>query len=151
MHGMGTLLAALGAIALAPSTGPTGAVTPDTVAPGSPVTFSVVCATDVGSAGVAGTALGLSSRIPMEPGRSPGVFSTTVNLPADIQEGTYDVGIDCADGTATSVRLVVAPTGGVPTGGGSAARGPDGALLATGSALLAVGGVGAVLLRRRPA
>jgi hypothetical protein len=151
MHRMETLLAVLGAVVLAPSTGPSGVVTPDTVPPGGPVTFSVVCADGVRSADVAGTTLGLSERIPMEAGKASGVFSVTVDIPTSTQEGTYNVSIDCADGTSSVVRLVVSPTGAVATGGGSTARGANHALMAAGGGLLVIGAAGAFLLRRRPA
>ncbi|MEV8512689.1 hypothetical protein [Dactylosporangium sp. NPDC051484] len=148
---MQTLLAALGAVVLAPSAGPSGAVTPSTVTPGSPVTFSVVCADGVRSADVAGTALGLAERIPMEPGKTSGAFSVTVNIPTSTQEGTFNVSIDCGDGTSTVVQLVVSPSGGVPTGGGATAHDPNHMLMAAGGGLLVIGATGALLLRRRPA
>lgn len=148
---MQTLLAALGAVALAPSAGPSASVTPDTVTPGSPVTFSVVCAEGVRSADVAGTTLGLAEHIPMEPGKTSGVFSVTVSIPTSTQEGTFNVSIDCADGTSAVVQLVVSPSGGVPTGGGAMSRPPDRALMAAGGGLLAIGGAGVYLLRRRTA
>jgi hypothetical protein len=151
MYDMQTLLAALGAVALAPSAGPSGAVSPDTVRPGGPVTFSVVCADGVREADVAGTTLGLTERIPMEPGKTSGVFSVTVNIPTSTQEGTYNVSIDCGDGTSAVVQLVVAPTGGVPTGGGAMAHPANHALMAAGGGLLVIGAAGAVFLRRRPA
>ncbi|WP_432827895.1 hypothetical protein [Dactylosporangium sp. CA-092794] len=147
---MQTLLAAFGALALAPSAGPSGAVSPDTVQPGGQVTFSVVCAEDVRSADVAGTTLGLAERIPMEPGNASGVFSVSVEIPTNTQEGTFNVSIDCGDGTSAVVQLVVAPAGGVPTGGGSSARRPNHALMAAGGGLLVIGAAGTVLLRRRP-
>ncbi|MEV6929820.1 hypothetical protein AB0M46_35745 [Dactylosporangium sp. NPDC051485] len=146
---MQTLLAALGAVALAPSTGPSGAVTPDTVTAGNPVTFSVVCAEGVRDADVAGGPLGLPERIPMEPGKTSGVFSVTVGIPANTQTGTFNVSIDCGDGTSAVVQLVVSPAGGVPTGGGATSRPPNHALMAAGGGLLAVGAAGALALRRR--
>jgi hypothetical protein len=127
-----------------------GAVSPETVKPGGRVTFSTVCADGVKSADVAGTTLGLSSRIPMEAGKSPGSFSVSVDVPATVSAGTYNVSIDCADGSSTLVRLVISPTGGVPTGGGSTAQGPNRTLMAAGGGLLLVGAAGALVLRRRP-
>jgi hypothetical protein len=126
-----------------------GAVTPETVKPGGRVTFSTVCAEGVKSADVAGTTLGLPARIPMEAGKSPGSFSVAVDIPATTTAGTYNVSIDCADGSSTLVRLVIAPTGGVPTGGGSTARGADRTLMAAGGGLLLLGAAGALMLRRR--
>ncbi|MER7001913.1 LPXTG cell wall anchor domain-containing protein [Dactylosporangium sp. NPDC000555] len=146
---MQTLLAALGAVVIAPSASPSGAVTPNTVTPGSPVTFSVVCADGVRSADVAGTALGLAERIPMEPGKTSGAFSVTVNIPTSTQEGTFNVSIDCGDGTSTVVQLVVSPAGGVPTGDGATADEPNHMLMAAGGGLLVIGATGALLLRRR--
>lgn len=150
MYHMQTLVAVLGAIALAPSTGPSGAVSPNTVTPGSPVTFSVVCAEGVREADVAGTALGLPERIPMEAGKAAGVFSVTVTIPQDTQEGTFNVSLDCADGTSSVVQLVVSPAGGVPTGGGAMSRPPNHTLMAAGGGLLVIGAAGALWLRRRP-
>ncbi|MFG2039279.1 hypothetical protein [Dactylosporangium sp. NPDC048998] len=148
---MQTLLAALGAVVLAPSASPSGAVTPNTVTPGSQVTFSVVCAEEVRSADVAGSALGLSERIPMEPGKSSGAFSVTVSIPSNTQQGTFNVSIDCGDGTSTVVQVVVSPSGGVPTGDGATAREPNHMLMAAGGGLLVIGAAGALVLRRRPA
>jgi hypothetical protein len=105
----------------------------------------------VRSADVAGTVLGLPARIPMEPGRSSGVFSVSLNVPASTREGSYRVSLNCADGTSSVVQLVVAPTGGVPTGGGSTARGANRTLMAAGGGLLLIGAAGALMLRRRPA
>ncbi len=126
-----------------------GAVTPETVKPGGRVTFSTVCAEGVKSADVAGTTLGLPARIPMEAGKSPGSFSVAVDIPATTSAGTYNVSIDCADGSSSLVKLVVSPTGGVPTGGGSTAQGPNRTLMAAGGGLLLVGAAGALMLRRR--
>ncbi|MET7424404.1 hypothetical protein [Dactylosporangium sp. NPDC005555] len=128
-----------------------GTVTPGTVKPGGRVTFSTVCADGVKSADVAGTALGLPARIPMEAGKSPGTFSVAVDIPGTTSAGTFNVSIDCADGSSSVVQLVVSPTGGVPTGGGSTARGPDRTLMAAGGGLLLVGAAGAMMLRRRTA
>jgi hypothetical protein len=129
---------------------PSGSVSPTTVQPGNSVTFSIVCADGVRSADVSGTPLGLSARIPMEPGKASGVFSASVVIPASTLEGTYSVGIDCADGTSSVVQLVVSPTGGVPTGGGSTAQGANRTLMAAGGGLLVIGAAGALMLRRRP-
>ncbi|MEV4516843.1 hypothetical protein AB0K00_48800 [Dactylosporangium sp. NPDC049525] len=126
-----------------------GAVTPETVKPGGRVTFSTVCAEGVKSADVAGTTLGLAARIPMEAGKSPGTFSVAVDIPTTTSAGTYNVSIDCADGSSSVVQLVVSPTGGVPTGGGSTAQAPNRTLMAAGGGLLLVGAAGALALRRR--
>jgi hypothetical protein len=126
-----------------------GAVTPDTVNPGGRVTFSTVCAEGVKSADVSGTTLSLPSRIPMEATKTPGSFSIAVDIPATISAGTYSVSIDCADGSSSLVKLVVSPTGGVPTGGGSTAQAPNRTLMAAGGGLLLVGAAGALVLRRR--
>ena len=126
-----------------------GSVTPDTVKPGESVTFSTACADGVKSADVAGTSLGLPDRIPMEAGKTPGSFSVAVAVPGTTAAGTYNIGIDCGDGSSSLVKLVVTPTGGVPTGGGSTARGPNRSLMAVGGGLLLFGAAGALLLRRR--
>ncbi|WP_432987999.1 hypothetical protein [Dactylosporangium sp. CA-233914] len=145
---MQALLTAVGALALAPAAGPSGAVAPDTVRPGAAVTFSVDCAEGVRSADVAGTALGLPALIPMTAQARSGAFAVTAGLPESIQEGTFNVGIGCGDGTSTVVQLVVSPAGGVATGDGTTARGPDHALAGLGGALLAIGAAGVYLLRR---
>lgn len=126
-----------------------GSVTPDTVKPGGSVTFSTVCPDGVKSADVAGTVLGLAARIPMEASKTPGSFSVAVDIPVSISAGTFNVSIDCGDGSSSVVKLIVTPTGGVPTGGGSTARGPNRSLMAVGGGLLLVGAAGALFLRRR--
>ncbi|MET7392255.1 hypothetical protein ABZS66_01980 [Dactylosporangium sp. NPDC005572] len=129
---------------------PVGSVSPETVQPGGHVTFSLVCAVGVRSADVAGTVLGLDARIPMTPGTTSGVFSLAVDLPSTISEGSFLVSLDCADGTSSVVQLIVSPSGGVPTGGGSTSRGVNRALMAAGSGMLVIGAAGALILRRRP-
>ncbi|WP_238019347.1 hypothetical protein KZZ52_10865 [Dactylosporangium sp. AC04546] len=129
---------------------PVGSVSPETVQPGGHVTFSLVCAVGVRSADVAGAVLGLDARIPMTPGTTSGVFTAAVDLPSTINEGTFLVSLDCADGTSSVVQLVVSPSGGVPTGGGSTTRGVNRALMAAGGSMLVVGAAGAMMLRRRP-
>ncbi|MDG6110456.1 hypothetical protein [Dactylosporangium aurantiacum] len=146
-----TLAGTTAALALpgAASAESAGSVSPETVRPGGRVTFSATCTEGVKSAEVAGATLGLSARIPMEAGKATGTFSAVVDIPATVTAGTYSVSIDCADGTSSVVRLVVSPTGGVPTGGGSTAQGPNRTLMAAGGGLLLLGAAGALALRRR--
>jgi hypothetical protein len=145
--------------------GPQIDVTPSVVAPGSSVTFSVVCisGSNVGTgATLFGTTLGLPSRIPMGPATHKGVFVTTVQLPPGTGAGTYSPSIDCSNGlagTATfTVRaayvkpVVVVPSHAPVTGDGVTSTATGGPLTAAGLGLLGVSGlVGVAAARRRRA
>jgi hypothetical protein len=145
--------------------GPQIDVTPAMAAPGSSVTFSIVCISgkSVGtSATLFGTTLGLPARIPMGPATHKGVFVTTVTIPASTLPGTYSPSIDCSNGLAgtgsVSVRaayvkpVVVVPSGAPVTGDGVTSTATGGPLTAAGLGLLGVSGlVGVAAIRRRRA
>lgn len=141
--------------------GPQIDVTPSVAAPGAQVTFSIVCDWRERSATLFGTTLGLPEQIPMEESTHPGVFVTTVTLPANISPGYYAPSVDCSDGESGTGALQVtavptqpatppaAPSGAPLTGDGSTSTTMGGPLSAVGIGLLGLGGLGAVIVIRR--
>ena len=131
-------------------------ITPNPSAPGTSTTFAVNCSslTAAGkatSATLAGTTLGLSEHIPMQPSTHANEFVATVTLPAGIRAGTYQPDIDCSNGvTASAVLTVKAVPGVAPaTGDGTTATATDDRLTAIGLALAGLGAVSGVLLLTR--
>jgi hypothetical protein len=130
-------------------------VTPSQATPGARVTFTVNCERQM-SAGATlfGTTLGLPEQIPMSQD-SNGNFSISVDLPSDIQPGTYHPSIDCSGGSSTTVTLLVTafPSGGgAATGDGTTSTTSNGTLAAAGLALIGAGAIaGGFALRRRGA
>jgi len=164
-----TTLALAGAATLAVSAGPAFAgapiinVTPSVAVPGASVTFTIYCGKGANGATLYGTALSLSSQIPMERslGRS-GAFVVTVVLPTAIVPGGYSPSLDCSNGPAGTAYLTVnpvpatptplpTPTGAPVTGDGTTSSTMGGPFMAAGLTLLAAGGlaVGAGILRKR--
>jgi hypothetical protein len=131
-------------------------ITPNPSAAGTSTTFAVNCSslTAAGkatSATLAGTTLGLSEHIPMQPSTHANEFVATVTLPAAIRAGTYQPDIDCSNGvTASAVLTVKAVPGVAPaTGDGTTATATDDRLTAIGLALAGLGAVSGVLLLTR--
>lgn len=153
----GTAVLAIGAApALATAAGPPSAgnlasVVPSTAVAGGRVTFTVFCGSSASAATLSGQALGLPRHIQMRASPPSGEFTVSVILPGHIRPATYQPGIECSDGTATSARLLIPAFG-----AGGTARSRNGTtpvstwLAAAGLVLIAVGGVtGALALRRR--
>jgi hypothetical protein len=164
------------------SAGTPGAVagaTPSTAAPSASMLFWIVCGSSASGAILFGETLGLPARIPLRKDTKDGVFTGTVTLPASIMPGTYTPSVDCSNGVATTVRLVVhslptpTPTPTVPTpkpasptlparryvpaappvtGDGTTSDAVGGPLTAVGAGLLGLGGLAGViaLWRRHP-
>jgi MYXO-CTERM domain-containing protein len=143
--------------------GPVIDVTPAMAAPGSSVSFSIVCiqGSKVGtSATLFGTTLGLPARIPMGPATHKGVFVTTVTIPAGTMAGTYTPSVDCNNGLSGLARLtvvwskpaVVVPWGAPVTGDGVTSTAMGSPLTAVGFGLLGLSSLAGVFaIRRRKA
>jgi hypothetical protein len=139
------------------SGGSTAFASPSTTTPGSAVTFTADCSAAANAGGATatlfGSTLGLPEQIPMTAVTSGGFrFRTTVDLPRDIQPGTYRPDIDCPGGTSArpTLRVVSFPSGGAATGDGTTATTPDHGLATAGIVLIAAGAVlGGFALRRR--
>jgi MYXO-CTERM domain-containing protein len=144
--------------------GPQIDVTPAMAAPGSSVTFSIVCISgkSVGtSATLFGTTIGLSEHIPMGPATHKGVFVTTVRLPSSIMPGKYSPSVDCSNGlsgtgsfqvVAAVKPAVVVPSGAPVTGDGVTSTAMGSPMTAAGLGLLGLSGlVGVFAIRRRKA
>jgi hypothetical protein len=123
-------------------------VIPSTAVRGSPVTFSVYCASaGATSATLFGRPLGLTSQIKMRANPAGGDFTVSVLLPDGIRPGTYHPSIGCSDGTATTARLLV-PAFTYQSGNGTTSASIW--LAAGGLVLMGAGAVtGVVALRRR--
>ena len=133
--------------------GPQIDVTPSIAAPGTSVTFSVVCGASATSATLFGTTIGLSEHIPMGPATHKGVFVTTVRLPQSIATGNYAPSIDCSNGMAGTAALKVnsVPIGTPVTGDGVTATAVGGPLSVVGVGLLGLAGLAGLLAVRRRA
>lgn len=151
-----------GAAAPAFAAGPQIDAFPSVVAPGQPVSVSIVCidGKDVGtSATFFGTTLGLPARIPMSPATHKGVFVTTVRVPAGTASGTYAPSVDCGNGLsglatltvrAAAPKPVVVPSGVPVTGDGVTSTAVGGPLAAAGLGVLGLSAlIGAVASWRR--
>ncbi len=131
--------------------GATGSVEPKTAERGDDVSFFIKCAATSSSASLTGTDLGLPSNITMDKLTSR-EFTLDLNVPAKASRGTHHIGMQCSDGSFTTVTLVVSPHGGADTGDGATSGGASTIALAVGGVLVlgaAAGGV--VLVRRRAA
>ncbi len=147
----GPALATAAGPVLGPPTGNLASVVPSTAVAGGRVTFTVFCGSSASAATLSGHALGLPRHIQMRASPPSGEFTVSVILPGHIRPATYQPGIECSDGTATSARLLIPAFG----AGGTAQSG-DGAtsattwLAAAGLVLIGVGVVtGTLALRRR--
>jgi type IV secretion system protein TrbL len=132
---------------------PTASAVPSTATPGARTTFSVNCGSlTADGATLFGTTLGLPAQIPMNQ-NSDGDFSISVDLPRDIQAGTYHPSIDCSGGSSTTATLHVTAfprAGGAATGDGTTSTTSNGMLAVAGLALVGIGGLaGGFALRRR--
>lgn len=140
------------------STVPSGRVIPNPSAPDTPTTFDVFCGRDAMSATLFGMTLGLADLILMHSTSSttPGEFTVTVTLPANIAPGRYHPSFDCSNGNIGKVSFSVNP---VPhqapeTGDGATASQTGTPLASIGYGLIGLGaltGAGAIALRRRVA
>jgi len=136
--GMAAVAAGTAAVAAATTTG----VTPSTAAPGSAVTFSILCGPSASSATLFGTVLGLPEHIPMTRNNpTTGEWAVTVTLPSTLLPGTYMPSLDCSNGQAGTATLVVTPSGAPVTGDGTTATATGGALTIAGVALAGLGGL----------
>ncbi|MEV0457115.1 hypothetical protein [Catellatospora methionotrophica] len=126
-------------------------VNPSAVAPGGTFTLSAYCGAGAGSASVSGTTIGGPSEITLNPytAGGPGAFNAELTVPSTTLPGTYQLNVTCSDGETGTGTLVVSPTGAPAGGGGSTSDGPSLALLGAGSGLLAVSGVGGLVLLHR--
>jgi hypothetical protein len=102
-------------ITVTPSAPAVAHVSPPVAAPGNNVNVVVVCGAGATSATFYGTSLGLP-QMPMAQSTSPGQFSATVGLPANISPGTYAPSITCnnqnnqvTNNVTTSITVNAAP------------------------------------------
>jgi hypothetical protein len=141
----GLATAAGGATAIAAVEPATIGVTPSTAAPGSAVTFSILCGDPSGSAALVGTVLGLPGQIPMTRQSRAGEWTVWVTLPAALQPGTYTPSLNCDNGVSGTTTLVVVPSGAPVTGDGTTTTATGGHLTTAGLSLVGLGAL-AVLI-----
>lgn len=128
--------------------GASGSVAPRVAQRGDDIEFTMHCATTSSQASVTGTSLGLPSDIAMIK-LSSRLFSLDVTVPVKASHGTHHIGMQCSDGSFTTVTLVVVPRGGANTGDGSTAGGMSSTGLAAGGGLIVAACAGGLLMRRR--